>query len=570
MDQQYSITLGRPLGISNLGDCPTPMLLRADPVIDSLSNYHSKFTVVARRILSAAYLCNAQIDQFTDELLALQNTLPVSLRFSGSWLDKDAIIPAWPLNAQAASMYQKTHNFIISLNRQRVDDNSMDTACSSPEATSLTDSYHGMSRGRDRVLESCHEILVAFQFFNDRVRVGLVCWTICQQAFNAAHILIMAMLEYNAMEFFPIVQQTYNAFSEINQLGIHELAGAALERLDIMVDNLKTRSEPIEGVMSKHGMALLEYAQQQDIDRRRFSPLRFNMVDHSQAGNEGYEASQSSCSDVPTAKPAKKQKPNANDQKVKVTAKKGQRKDGTSARRSSSGRWPREHTQQLSLMNAFSTPPTPKHTYHNSELSAVDIQSTLPPGSQCSSSSGARVSSSHGLHTAPPGTTTFNLAEPKPWLYATHSPRSTSAYPPTATSSVSAPSSYHHSSFNHNRQAVRVPNSMNSSRPPSLHLASHHSSASTYPNSFASSLQTASSGLQTPSASHPVSPSLSQNQQYCIGQPQTQPHSPVWSMGFDGSMECSEISMGIATTQPPCVQMSGEERAWWGQGWNGQ
>ena len=102
MDQQYSMTLGRPLGISGIGDCPPPEPLTTNPTILRLSEYVNLFTILARQILSADRLTVEKIDHFTDRLLALRDTVPDVVQFDETWLDPAKQIPEWPLDAQAA------------------------------------------------------------------------------------------------------------------------------------------------------------------------------------------------------------------------------------------------------------------------------------------------------------------------------------------------------------------------------------------------------------------------------------------------------------------------------------
>lgn len=104
MDEQYSITLGRPLGISALGDCPPPHELTTDPQMLRLGAYINNFTILARQILSSDRLSNAKIDKFTDLLLGLLDTMPEMLQFQQSWLGDNKDLPEWPLGAMAAGM----------------------------------------------------------------------------------------------------------------------------------------------------------------------------------------------------------------------------------------------------------------------------------------------------------------------------------------------------------------------------------------------------------------------------------------------------------------------------------
>lgn len=280
MDQQYSMALGRPLAISSMGDCSPPEPIITDPVTQSLSNYITQFSILGRQILSAAYLSNEQIDKFSDELLSLYSTLPSLIQLDVTWLNKDKPLPAWPLDAQAGVLYAKTHNFLILLNRQRLenvrrnsDPPSMDviTASSSRDTTQVP-------RGRDRVLASCRALLVGFEFFQTRVRAALICWTMGQMAFNAAMILLLSMLETGDTQDLAAVQHTYSTFLEMNKLGIHKLAGQAVERLGIIMKEFRTGDPANETVMGQQGMMLLEDPGLQGSMPESYSPISWEMA----------------------------------------------------------------------------------------------------------------------------------------------------------------------------------------------------------------------------------------------------------------------------------------------------
>ncbi|KAK5277585.1 hypothetical protein LTR16_009600, partial [Cryomyces antarcticus] len=95
------MTLGRPLGISGIGDCPPAEPLTTNPTILRLSEFINQFTVLARQILSNAALSNLKIDEFTDKLLSLWDTMPELLQFDEGWLEEGKVIPEWPLDALA-------------------------------------------------------------------------------------------------------------------------------------------------------------------------------------------------------------------------------------------------------------------------------------------------------------------------------------------------------------------------------------------------------------------------------------------------------------------------------------
>ncbi|KAL8712728.1 MAG: hypothetical protein Q9225_006882 [Loekoesia sp. 1 TL-2023] len=271
MDQQYSITLGRPLGISSMGDCPPPEPLVQDPVVQSLSNYISQFTILTRQILSTGYLSANQIDDFTEQLFALKHTLPSIIQFDDTWLDVNKPVPGWPLDMQAATLHAKTHTYILLLNRQRISNEN------NPQAEGAN-AVNYSSRGRRRVLQSCRAVLQAFEFFHRRVPAGLVCWTIGQQAFNAAVLLVLAMLETNEATDLEAVQQAYSTFLDMQRLGIHRLAEVAVDRLGSLMKEVPSGQTPKETVMGQSGMILLEDPGLQGFLDGGFSPLSFQMA----------------------------------------------------------------------------------------------------------------------------------------------------------------------------------------------------------------------------------------------------------------------------------------------------
>ena len=115
MDEQYSMVLGRPLGLSGIGDCPPPHELTTDPQMLRLGEYINHFTILERQILSSDRMSNTKIDEFTDLLLGLLDTMPELLQFEKSWLDVTKDLPEWPLGAMAAGMcsFDISRNLVI-------------------------------------------------------------------------------------------------------------------------------------------------------------------------------------------------------------------------------------------------------------------------------------------------------------------------------------------------------------------------------------------------------------------------------------------------------------------------
>lgn len=263
--------------MSSIGDCPAPEPLTSNPFAQSLSNYVSQFTILGRQILCASYLNNDQIDRFSDELLLLKQSLPNAVNFDETWLNKDKNVLGWPHDFQAGMLHAKTHNFLILLNRQRLDGTrrgSTESAASHLPPSDLT----RVPRGRERVLESCRALLVAFEFFQKRLRAAMICWAMGQMAFNAAMLLTLSMLETNETRDLGAVQHTYSAFIELNKLGIHKLAGDAVERLGPLLKGLVSGDSIKDKVMGQQGMMLLEDPGLQGFSPDGFSPLDFHMT----------------------------------------------------------------------------------------------------------------------------------------------------------------------------------------------------------------------------------------------------------------------------------------------------
>nr|OQO30941.1 hypothetical protein B0A51_04168 [Rachicladosporium sp. CCFEE 5018] len=210
MDQQYSVTLGRPLGISGLGDCPTPEPLTTDMTALRLGEFVDHLTNLARQILSSDGMMSVgRIDEFTDKLMGLWDNMPESLQFNESWSREDTVLPEWPLDVMAATLFAKVQSFIVLLNRQRVE-RAQHSTSESPltiqssfttkfPSTTYTPSTRGGDsllhpvpiRGRALVVNSSIHLLQTFLFFRHRNPAVLICWTLDQQAFNAAMILIL-------------------------------------------------------------------------------------------------------------------------------------------------------------------------------------------------------------------------------------------------------------------------------------------------------------------------------------------------------------------------------------------
>jgi len=292
IDQQYSMALGRPLAISSIGDCPLPESVVPDPVTQSIFNFISQYTLLSRQILSAGQLSNDKIDKYTDDLLMLQRTLPPGLQLDITWLNKNKPLAGWPLDVQAGMLHAKTHNLLILLNRgrtERIRRNSEGTQISLGVISPATD-INGIQRGRKRVLESCRALLCAFEFLHTRLRAAMIHWAIGQMAFNASMVLTLAMLETGETQDLLNVQHAYSTFLEMNKLGIHKLAGVAVERLGTLMKEFRSEDSANETVMGQQGMMLLELPEFKGTLPSSFAPLGFHLPGASSGTPTGHRS----------------------------------------------------------------------------------------------------------------------------------------------------------------------------------------------------------------------------------------------------------------------------------------
>lgn len=132
------------------------------------------------------------------------------------------------------------------MNRQRVERSLNSASSGSPPAyTNFTSTTYTPSaadaadnllhaapiRGRAIVINSSIHLLQTFLFFRHRHPAVLVCWTLGQQAFNAAMILILDAWESGNDQNEWLVNQAFVVFTEMQTNGVHKLAELAVKRI---------------------------------------------------------------------------------------------------------------------------------------------------------------------------------------------------------------------------------------------------------------------------------------------------------------------------------------------------
>lgn len=149
-----------------------------------------------------------------------------------------------------AALFAKVQSFLILLNRQRDQRTTRASSSTSPptypnilpgiNSTTYTTSTAGGGdglhhqapiRGRPLVINSSVQLLQTFLFFSHRHPAVLICWTIGQQAFNAAMIIILDACETENDQNMWLVGQAFTVFSHMQQNGVHEIAKLAVNRI---------------------------------------------------------------------------------------------------------------------------------------------------------------------------------------------------------------------------------------------------------------------------------------------------------------------------------------------------
>lgn len=162
-------------------------------------------------------------------------------------------------------------------------------------------------RGRSLVVNSSIALVNAFMFFHYRRPQVLICWTMGQQCFNACMILILDAWETENENNLWLVNQAFAVFQQLDNNGVHKLAGLAVARIStglavleqrrnerkqqaaasrgmsgyqpqLQIDTASISDFHSDTVMGNTGMFLLEDTGVQSFDPMAFAPLGWNMA----------------------------------------------------------------------------------------------------------------------------------------------------------------------------------------------------------------------------------------------------------------------------------------------------
>lgn len=184
------------------------------------------------------------------------------------------------------ALFAKVQSFLVLLNRQRDERTTrsasstsppsypntlpgINSATYTPSGTGGGDGLHQAPiRGRPLVINSSVQLLQTFLFFAHRHPAVLICWTIGQQAFNAAMIIILDACETENDQNMWLVDQAYKVFHQLDKDGVHKLAKLAVERISrgiILVENRQRdrRDEAKAAAAAAHAAGMSRRSSQQ-------------------------------------------------------------------------------------------------------------------------------------------------------------------------------------------------------------------------------------------------------------------------------------------------------------------
>ncbi|MCJ1476439.1 hypothetical protein MMC13_005105 [Lambiella insularis] len=237
VDQEYSMNLGQPLAISNIGDCPSPAPSSGRPMWPYLSDFTNQFTIISRQMLCDSALSIAEISGLTNELLRIQTTLPKSLQFVEQWLEDTPIPSEWPQKVASALHHSKLHYLLLLLNHRQRDDQA---AAQSSAISTAGFVLHGTKRVR----EFCRSILQAYGFLNTRTYAAFFCWMASLQALTAAWTLLFSDLNTaRDHEYIGLIQRTSSRLGRAPRSGLGSMIGEGVEKLGITMRRISQQSD---------------------------------------------------------------------------------------------------------------------------------------------------------------------------------------------------------------------------------------------------------------------------------------------------------------------------------------
>ncbi|KAF4552782.1 Diphthamide biosynthesis protein 3 [Elsinoe fawcettii] len=241
IDQQFSMILGRPMGISAVGDCPFSEQLTTDAAVLRLLECIDQITVLGRQIMGTTPLASHRISNYCEKLNMVLDMLPEEVRFKSSWITNPAERPDSPLDQHSAVVYSNVHSYLIILNRQRVDtslgssttsfgsigttanQSSLEGALSSPSFTS-TSTWSSITASSALILD-------VFRYLHSQSSPSLVDWSVKQHVFTAVSLLLVDATARHKVDHEHSIETAVAIFHDLAETQHDELGRRAFDKL---------------------------------------------------------------------------------------------------------------------------------------------------------------------------------------------------------------------------------------------------------------------------------------------------------------------------------------------------
>ncbi|KAF2151802.1 hypothetical protein K461DRAFT_157483 [Myriangium duriaei CBS 260.36] len=243
-DQQYSMALGRPLGISAIGDCPYNEHLTTDAAMIRLTECVDQITILGRQLLGTAPLQIHRISTFTDKLQTLLDTIPEDIQFHRSWTSDASQIPEAPLDEFSAVIHLQVHSYMLLLQRQRLDTSHISSSASEHSQNQGDFSFSRTSdpsnqRALANIADSCKHVLDVFDYLFKHRQSILVDWTVKQQALTAAVVLLQDTRNVFETQHKESVETALSTFQQLSQIRTDAMSRFAVGRLTDGINKLQ-------------------------------------------------------------------------------------------------------------------------------------------------------------------------------------------------------------------------------------------------------------------------------------------------------------------------------------------
>ncbi|KAF2224742.1 fungal-specific transcription factor domain-containing protein [Elsinoe ampelina] len=295
IDQQFSMTLGRPMGISAIGDCPFAEPLTTDAAVLRLSECIDQLAILGRQIMGASPLASHRINGYLEKLKMVLDMLPDEVQFSREWMSDPSQKPDSPLDEYSAVIYCNIHSYLIILHRQRKDvstvnangsfstnstasgQTSLDTGLASPEFTA--------TMTWSQMIASAKLILDVFHYLHTHHPASMVDWTIKHQAYTATNLLLTDASARHRFDHEHTIETAVAIFQDLAETKHDDLGRRAFDKLSeglqqMRMADQRRRSSATSASLPEHTIPAQDVRRDSQISSTAAQSYGANVAEH--------------------------------------------------------------------------------------------------------------------------------------------------------------------------------------------------------------------------------------------------------------------------------------------------